>query len=67
VRFSVLVSGTLSGFFTSSHELRQGDFQSPLLFVIVVEALSKMLTAIVHKGLLSGFSVGSRRFEVVNI
>jgi hypothetical protein len=39
VRFFVLVNGTLSSFFNSSRRLRQGDLLSPLLFVIVMEAL----------------------------
>jgi hypothetical protein len=65
-RFCVLVNGTLTGFFSSSQGLRQGDPLSPLLFVIAMEALSKMLTVIVDKGLLSGFFVGSRIFEAVN-
>jgi hypothetical protein len=37
------------------------------MFVIVMEALHKLLIVIVHKGLPSGFFVGSRNFEVVNI
>jgi hypothetical protein len=41
VHFSVLVNGTPSDFFSSSRGLRQGDRLSPLLFVIVMEALSK--------------------------
>jgi hypothetical protein len=61
--FSVLVNGTPAGFFSSSRGLRQGDPLSPLLFVIVMEALSKMLTVTVNRGLLSGFSVS----EAVNI
>jgi hypothetical protein len=40
VRFSVLVNGTPSGFFSGSRGLRQGDSLSHLLFVTVMEALS---------------------------
>jgi hypothetical protein len=67
VRFSVLVNHTLFGFFSSSRALRQPDPFSPLLFVIVMETSSKMIYAIVHGGVFSGFSVGSRRVGVVNI
>jgi hypothetical protein len=62
VRFSVLVNGTPSGFFSSSRGLRQGDPLSPLLFVFVMEALGRMLSAAVSGGLLAGFSVGSVAF-----
>jgi hypothetical protein len=63
VRFSILVNGTPSDFFSSSHGLRQSDPLSPLLFVIVMEALSKLFTVAVHRGYLSSFSVvfGSNR------
>jgi membrane protein insertase Oxa1/YidC/SpoIIIJ len=35
---------TPSSFFSSSQGLRQSDSLSPLLFIIVMEVLSKMLT-----------------------
>jgi hypothetical protein len=65
VRFSILVNGIPSGFFFSSRGLRQGDLLSPLLFVVVMEALSRMLTATMNHGLLTGFQVGFRNHEVL--
>jgi hypothetical protein len=44
VCFSILVNGTPSSFFSSSRGLRQGDSLSPLLFVIVMEAFSKLFS-----------------------
>ena len=44
VRFSILVNGTLSCFFSNSCGLRQGDPFSPLHFVIVMEALRRMIS-----------------------
>jgi hypothetical protein len=67
VRFSVLVNGTPSGFFSSSRGIRQGDPLSPLLFVIVMEAFSKLFSISVQRGFLSGFSVGSNSNGVINI
>jgi len=40
---------------------------SPLLFVIVMEALSKLFSVTVHRGFLSGFSVGSGSNRLINI
>jgi hypothetical protein len=66
-RFFVLVNGTPTSFFNSSRGLRQGDPLSLFLFVIVMDALNQMFTVIVDRGLLSGFSVGSRPSEAMHI
>jgi len=68
VKFSILVNGTSTGFFQSSQGIRQGDPLSPLLFVVVMELLSRMLNASMLQGLLTGFSMGTRNNEelVVN-
>jgi hypothetical protein len=63
VRFSILVNGFPEGFFNSSRGIRQGDPLSPLLFVLVMEALSRMVNATVEQGLISGFSLGERVFS----
>jgi hypothetical protein len=60
---SVMVNGPPSSFFISSHGRRQGDHLSSLLFVIIIEALSKMISATVDGGLLSSFFLGSRNFD----
>jgi exonuclease III len=67
VRFSVLINGGPEGFFGSSRGIRQGDSLSPLLFVIVMEALSRMMSKAVEDGLLSGFQVGARDSQVVRV
>jgi hypothetical protein len=50
-------------FFSSLRGLRQGDLLSSLLFVVIIEALSRMMFAMVDSGLLSRFLVGSRNHE----
>jgi hypothetical protein len=55
------------GFFSSSRGLRQGDPLSTILFVIVMKALSKMISTSVDGSLLSGFMVGSRSGGAINI
>lgn len=58
VRFSVLVNGELAGFFSSSRGLRQGDPLSSFLFLVIMEALSRLLDKAVVGGFIRGFKVG---------
>jgi hypothetical protein len=44
LRFLVLVNGSFTSFFSSSRGMRQGDPVSPLLFVLVMEALGKLIS-----------------------
>lgn len=52
-----MINGTPMGFFPTERGLRQGDTLSPFLFLIVREALSRMINAAVDAGLFTGFSV----------
>ena len=57
MRFSILVNGSPCGFFPSTRGLRQGDPLSPMLFVIIMEALSRLIDKAIGAGMISGFSV----------
>uniref|UniRef100_A0A2N9I5R6 Reverse transcriptase domain-containing protein n=1 Tax=Fagus sylvatica TaxID=28930 RepID=A0A2N9I5R6_FAGSY len=63
VQFSVLVNGSPEGFFSCSRGLRQGDPLSPLLFLLVMEVLSRMLNKVEEEGLIQGFRAGSNAVD----
>ena len=60
-RFLVLVNGSPTGFFNSSCGIRQGDSLSPLLFLLIIEVLSRLLKRTEDGGFLCGFQAGSHR------
>lgn len=55
---SILVNECPSGFFHSSWGLCQGELQSSLLFVIMMEALSRMLSNAVEGHYIQRLTVG---------
>ena len=67
VRFSIMVNGSPSGFFGSSRGIRQGDPLSPLLFLLVMEVLSRMLSRTEEAGLIRGFRAVKAQEEGLSI
>ncbi|KAL4198907.1 hypothetical protein AMTRI_Chr03g142360 [Amborella trichopoda] len=55
--FSVLISGSLKGFFKASRGIKQGDALFPFLVTLVAEGFSMMLKNIENKDRLTGFQV----------
>ena len=51
--FSIMVNGSPKGYFKSSHGIRQGDPLSPMLFVLVVEALNVLMEKARRMGLIT--------------
>ena len=54
-----MVNGSQCGFFPSSRGIQQGDPLFPMLFVIIMEAFSRLIVKATSAGMLMGFSVGS--------
>ena len=65
--FSVLVNGSLTGFFWSLRGLRQGNPLSLYLFVLGMEAFSLMIDKAVEGGYISGYSFKGRNGTISQI
>ena len=54
----MIVNGSPTGFFNCSRDLRQRDPLSPLLFLFIMEVLSRILKIAGERGFIKGFQVG---------
>ena len=59
VSFALLINGAASPFFKAGRGLGQGCPLAPLLFLIVVEALSRALQNVIDNGIYHGISFGN--------
>ncbi|XP_039122027.1 uncharacterized protein LOC120258643 [Dioscorea cayenensis subsp. rotundata] len=57
---SILVNGSVNGFVRHKRDLRHGDPLSPLLFILVVDVLSSLLSNALDSGILYGVPLGSQ-------
>lgn len=66
-RISILVNGSPTKEFVPSRGLRQGDPLSPLLFNLVGEVLSGMLSKAAEKGICKGISLGDSSQPITHL
>jgi hypothetical protein len=59
VNFSLLINGVASNFFKPTRGLRKGCPLSPLLFLLVVEGISRIVMEAKRRGILQGIKIGS--------
>lgn len=59
--FAVMINGGPSFFVNASRDLRQGDPLFPLLFILVMEALNKLLEQARTLSLIKGITVGKEK------
>lgn len=59
--FVVMVNRGPSTFFKASRRLRQGDPLSPILFIMVMEALNKLIEQSRNLNLIKGINVGKEK------
>ena len=67
VHFSVLVNGEAAGFFPITRGLRQGDPLSPLLFIFVMETLSRLIIKAIKVGFLEGIHFNGSRSDDMRV
>ena len=66
-KFSVMVNGVPTGFFSSSKGLRQGHLLSPYLFVMGMEVLRVLIRRATEGGFISGCKIQHGRGRAVHI
>ncbi|XP_047339811.1 uncharacterized protein LOC124943328 [Impatiens glandulifera] len=64
-KFSIIVNGSPKGFFEISRGIRQGDPLSSFLFVIIMEAFSRMIVFAENSNLIRGVDCGVKRSPFV--